>query len=98
MCPTYDYQHTAEVTECPRGQVFETFESITAQPMVTCPDCSKPVNRLIGSGAGLIFKGSGFYCTDYKGSKEKPVTETKASEHKPADPAKATEPKTYKKD
>lgn len=98
--PTYDYEHNAETTKCSRGRVFEVFESITTQPMKKCPDCNESIHRLIGAGAGLIFKGTGFYQTDYKGSKppEKPAVETKPTEHKSADPAKATEPKTYKKD
>lgn len=91
--PTYDYSCEG----C--GKTFEAFQSISAPTLETCNLCQKgPVRRLISGGAGLIFKGSGFYCTDYKGTKpEKPV-ETKPSEHKAADPAKATETKTYKKD
>jgi putative FmdB family regulatory protein len=59
--PTYDY-------ECDACQHrFEAFQSITAQALTECPECKKAqVRRLIGKGAGLIFKGSGFYCTDYK--------------------------------
>lgn len=58
--PTYDY-------ECPRcGCRFEKFESITAPPAGKCPSCGTPAKRLIGAGAGLIFKGSGFYTTDYR--------------------------------
>jgi putative FmdB family regulatory protein len=59
--PTYEYQCTA----C--GHAFEKFQSITAEPIKVCPQCSKKkVKRLIGTGAGLIFKGSGFYITDYR--------------------------------
>lgn len=59
--PTYDYQ----CGECQHA--FEAFQSITANPLTECPECKKgALKRLIGSGAGLIFKGSGFYCTDYK--------------------------------
>lgn len=59
--PTYDYL----CQEC--GHAFEKLESITAQPMKKCPDCGKnKLKRLIGSGSGIIFKGSGFYETDYK--------------------------------
>jgi len=59
--PTYDYacdacQHT-----------FEAFESIIAQPQKKCPRCKKPkLRRLLGVGGGLVFKGSGFYQTDYR--------------------------------
>lgn len=101
MCPTYDYQHTYAILDdedCSLGQEFEKFEPITAEPLSKCPNCGGPIKRLIGAGAGLIFKGSGFYCTDYKGTKQdKPATETKPSEHKTADPATAKEPKIYTK-
>jgi len=59
--PTYEYQ----CSQC--GHAFEEFQSITAQPIKKCPSCGKnKVQRLIGCGAGLIFKGSGFYETDYR--------------------------------
>jgi putative FmdB family regulatory protein len=59
--PTYDYQCEA----C--GNRFEKFQSITAAPIRKCPKCGKSkVKRLISAGAGLIFKGSGFYITDYR--------------------------------
>jgi len=61
--PTYDYKCDA----C--GHAFEKFQSITAAPIRKCPKCGKSkVKRLIGTGAGLIFKGSGFYITDYRDS------------------------------
>jgi putative FmdB family regulatory protein len=59
--PTYEYKCDA----CQHA--FEKFHSITAAPIKQCPECGKKkVKRLIGTGAGLIFKGSGFYCTDYR--------------------------------
>ena len=61
--PTYDYECTA----C--SHTFEKFQPITAKPLRKCPECGKPVRRLIGMGAGIIFKGSGFYETDYKHKK-----------------------------
>jgi putative FmdB family regulatory protein len=45
---------------------FERLQPITAKPIRRCPKCGKAVERLIGTGAGIIFKGSGFYCTDYR--------------------------------
>jgi putative FmdB family regulatory protein len=59
--PTYDY----ECREC--GHTFEQFQSITAGALRKCPECGRlKLRRLIGAGAGIIFKGSGFYETDYK--------------------------------
>ena len=60
--PTYEY----ECQQC--GHRFEEFQSITAEPRQTCPEanCTGPVKRLIGMGGGLLFKGTGFYTTDYR--------------------------------
>jgi len=58
--PTYEY----ECENC--KYTFEKFQTITAAPLKKCPQCDKRVRRLIGTGAGVIFKGSGFYETDYK--------------------------------
>jgi len=60
--PTYEY-------ECPKcGKTFEIFQSMKDEPLTKCPTkgCRGKVKRLIGKGAGLIFKGSGFYITDYR--------------------------------
>ena len=87
---------------------FELFQSITAKPIRKCPQCSKhKVRRLIGTGAGILFKGSGFYETDYrsdsyqKAAKEetKTSTETKdkkstSSESKSETQKETTSPKT----
>ncbi|MHC4641660.1 MAG: FmdB family zinc ribbon protein [Planctomycetota bacterium] len=59
--PTYEYI----CEKC--GFELERFQSITARPLRKCPKCGKlALNRLVGSGAGIIFKGSGFYQTDYR--------------------------------
>ena len=58
--PTYEY----ECKKC--GHRFEEFQSIKAEPIKKCPECKGAVKRLIGTGAGIIFKGKGFYQTDYK--------------------------------
>lgn len=60
--PTYDY----ECQKC--GKVFEVFHGMSEAGPKTCsnPKCKGKVKKLVGAGAGLIFKGSGFYITDYK--------------------------------
>ena len=60
--PTYEY----ECEKC--GLVFEEYQRITEDPLTTCkkPDCGGAVRRLISAGAGFLFKGSGFYSTDYR--------------------------------
>ncbi len=58
--PTYEYK----CLDC--GIQFDRFQSITEDPIQECPECSGRTKRLIGAGAGLIFKGSGFYITDYR--------------------------------
>src|SRR5256885_15989002 len=59
--PTYDYKCDA----C--GHAWEQFQSMSASAVKRCPKCGKnKARRLIGTGAGLIFKGSGFYITDYR--------------------------------
>ncbi|HTY38169.1 MAG TPA: zinc ribbon domain-containing protein [Bacteroidota bacterium] len=59
--PTYDYK----CKEC--GHTFEELQSMSADVLVICPACGKPgLVRLLAGGAGLVFKGSGFYLTDYK--------------------------------
>ncbi len=60
--PTYEY----ECRKC--KQVFEKFQTMTAEPLKYCPKCHGRVKRLLGTGAGFIFKGSGFYVTDYRSS------------------------------
>lgn len=58
--PTYDY----ECLKC--DAKFEAFQKMSDEPLKKCPTCEGKVKRLIGSGAGVIFKGKGFYATDYK--------------------------------
>jgi len=58
--PTYEY----ECTHC--GHAFEQSQKMSDEPLKNCPKCAKKVKRLIGSGSGIIFKGSGFYATDYR--------------------------------
>ncbi len=58
--PTYQYR----CNEC--SHEFSEFQSITADPLSTCPECGGAVQRLISGGAGFLFKGDGFYATDYR--------------------------------
>lgn len=59
--PTYEYECTA----C--GATFERFQSITEAPVRKCPECGRrKARRLLGAGAGIIFRGSGFHQTDYR--------------------------------
>ena len=81
--PTYDYECKA----C--GHTFEKFQSITASAVRKCPECGKlKVKRLLGTGAGIIFKGSGFYQTDYRSDSYKAAAEkdkpSAAEKDKPA--------------
>jgi putative FmdB family regulatory protein len=82
--PTYEY-------ECPEGHRFEKFQKMTDKPRARCPTCGKLATRKISGGAALVFKGSGFYITDYgkdgKGPR-KPESEKPAAEPK-SEPAKA---------
>ena len=70
--PTYEY----ECQKC--GHAFELYQSIKDAPKKTCPKCRGRVKRLVGTGGGLLFKGSGFYTTDYRkpGYKEAARKET----------------------
>ena len=80
--PNYDYA----CAKC--GKTFEVFQSMNDPRLETCPDetCGGAVRRLLGTGAGIIFKGSGFYATDYRSStyKEGAKKESSGGESKPA--------------
>ena len=57
--PTYEYR-------CPKGHEFELVQPMSAKPRTKCPECGKIAERLLSVGAGLIFKGEGFYITDHR--------------------------------
>lgn len=86
--PTYEYQ-------CQRCEhAFEEFQSIKAKPLRKCPECGKmSLKRLIGTGAGIIFKGSGFYETDYRSESYK-----KGAEKEKGDSKSKSSDKSDKKD
>jgi putative FmdB family regulatory protein len=71
--PTYEY----ECRSC--GHTFEAFQSIKDRPLRRCPACGKGVKRLIGTGAGIIFRGSGFYETDYRSEDYRKKAESERS-------------------
>jgi len=83
--PTYEY----ECQDC--GHRFEMFQSMLEDPYKTCPVCRGKVKRLIGPGGGLIFKGSGFYITDYK--KKDTAVQGPVDKEKPKDSSMKKESK-----
>jgi putative FmdB family regulatory protein len=94
--PTYDYECDA----C--GHSFELFQSISEPVKKKCPECGKPkLRRLFGTGAAVVFKGSGFYQTDYRSDsykkaaeKDKPASESKGETKSDAKPEAAAESKS----
>ncbi len=85
--PTYEYK----CLKC--NYVFEEFQKMTDAPLTECPKCKGKVKRLIGAGMSPIFKGSGFYETDYKNSSSKKVAEKNDT----VKTKKSKEPVTQKK-
>jgi len=71
--PTYEYA----CDKC--GYRFEVFQPMTADKITDCPECDGSVKRLIGAGAGFIFKGPGFHATDYKKCSASPTCEAAGS-------------------
>ena len=87
--PTYEYV-------CPAGHGFEKFQKMSARPGARCPVCKRPAVRQISGGAGLVFKGSGFYITDYgkdgKGPRKPPAETASDSKSDAKSDAKTTKP------
>lgn len=87
--PTYTYR----CKKC--SNTVDVFHSISAKPRVACPKCGGSCIRMIGTGAGIIFKGSGFYETDYKKSAAKTSSAASGAETKSetkSEPKKETKP------
>lgn len=86
--PTYHYR----CSNC--SHEFEEFQRISDDPLISCPACKdKALKRIIGSGAGLIFKGSGFYLTDYKKTNSSPsVSNEPKTENQPKKEVKPEAP------
>jgi|SRR5690606_5141614 len=70
--PTYEYR-------CANGHAFELFQRMSEAPVDACPQCGAPAERLLSPGAGLLFKGSGFYITDYRSDSYKKAAEKDTS-------------------
>ncbi len=89
--PTYEYR-------CPNGHEFEVFQRISDDPAADCPECGEPAERQISAGAGFLFKGEGFYITDYRSPdyKKKASSEKGERADKGGD-AKAESPKAPEK-
>ncbi len=89
--PTYEY----ECEKC--GHRFELFQSMSDPPKRRCPKCKGKVRRLLGTGAGMIFKGSGFYVTDYRSDSYKSDKRKESGDSAPVKPeAKPDPPKREK--
>jgi putative FmdB family regulatory protein len=78
--PTYQYR-------CPIGHEFERVEKMSGRPRTKCPQCGRTAVRIISGGAGFIFKGSGFYITDYGKDGKGPRKDAEASPAPEAAPA-----------
>lgn len=92
--PTYEY----ECESC--GRHLEIFQSMKDAPLKKCPECGKnKLHRLIGTGAGIIFKGSGFYQTDYRSENyKKSANSDKSSSERAAAPKSETKTENKSKD
>lgn len=86
--PTYEYK----CLDC--GRRFEVFQSMTDEPLTECESCNGRVKRLIGAGAGLIFKGSGFYSTDYRSKSYSEQAKKEKTGESSSSASTKSEPKT----
>ncbi len=82
--PTYEY-------ECPEGHRFEVVQKMSDRPVSVCVECGAPAQRRISGGAGFLFKGEGFYITDYRSDeyKKKASAEAGESSSKPKESSKS---------
>ena len=88
--PTYEYR-------CPEGHQFEKFQKITEKPRAKCPVCGKAATRVISGGAGLVFRGSGFYITDYRSKSYQEAAKKETSSTTPKPSANGSETKSTAK-
>lgn len=85
--PTYEYKRKD-------GTVFEFIQGMNDKPLTTCPDTGQPVTRIISGGGGVVYKGSGWYVTDYKNGDRKAAKD----DSKPDTPAEPESKKSNKPD
>ena len=71
--PTYEYR-------CPSGHKFERSQRMSEKPKADCPECGESAERLLSAGAGFLFKGSGFYTTDYRSEQYRKSASAEKSE------------------
>lgn len=90
--PTYEY----ECQKC--GIVFDLFQSMTDEHIKRCPECKGKVKRLLGTGAGIIFKGSGFYETDYRSDSYKSGAKKDSKTDSASDSSKSKKTETKSSD
>jgi putative FmdB family regulatory protein len=77
--PTYEYR-------CPKGHTFDVFQRMSDEPKAQCPKCGGAAERQLSAGAGLLFKGEGFYITDYRSDSYKKA----AAKEKPGEGSSST--------
>jgi putative FmdB family regulatory protein len=89
--PTYEYR-------CPEcGTDFEKFQRMSDEPVAECPKCGAAAQRRLSGGAGLLFKGSGFYITDYRGEGYKKAAKSESGGSEPGE-SSAGKPSDSKSD
>jgi len=88
--PTYEYR-------CSNGHDFEQFQRMSEEPLRTCTVCGAPAERVMSAGAGLLFKGSGFYITDYRSDSYKKAASADSGSSSPAPPKDAAPAEGSKK-
>lgn len=84
--PTYEYR-------CPEGHEFERFQRMSDEPVAACPECGAQAERRISAGAGFLFKGSGFYITDYRSESWREGAKRDGADHATAASPGAPSPK-----
>jgi len=87
--PTYEYR-------CPNGHHFELFQKMSDEPRALCPECGAESERILSGGAGFLFKGEGFYATDYRSESYRKEASKEASSGEAAGKSDKKEKKSEK--